>query len=104
MVLKDIDGKEIPERERGKAMENAHFLWDDVNRMEEKEVLEGPGYSMDEMLGKVYKALSGTSNTSAPGPDGISYRILKAANKTRLGGELMLQVAANLVIGSIPKD
>ena len=25
-VLKDIDGKEIPERERGKAMENAYFM------------------------------------------------------------------------------
>ena len=51
-VLKNIDAKEILERERGKAMENAHFLWD-VNRMEDEELLEGPGYSMDEMLGKV---------------------------------------------------
>ena len=59
---------------------------------------------MDEMLGTVYKGLSGTSNTSAPGPDGISYRIWKAANKTRLGEELIIQVAANLGIGSFPKD
>ena len=102
-VLMDTRGREIPERERGKAMENGHFLWN-ANRMEEEELLEGPVYSMDKILDKVYKALLGTCNTSARGPDEISDRIQKAANKTRLGEELMIHVAANLVTGSIPKD
>ena len=72
--------------------------------MEEKATQEGPGYSLDEMLDKVYKVLSRTTNSLALGPDRISYRIVKAANKPRLGEELMIWVAANLVIGSIPKD
>ena len=27
--LKDKEGKEIPEKESGEAMEKAHFLWDE---------------------------------------------------------------------------
>ena len=63
--------------------------------MEEEELLEGSGYSMNELLDKVYKALSGTSNNAAAGPDRISYRKLKAANQICLWEEPMLQVAAN---------
>jgi len=44
----------------------------------------------------VYKTLSGTSNTLAPGPDGIGCRLIKATMKTKLGKELIKEIAGNL--------
>ena len=85
----DKDGKEILEKEKGDAMEKAHFLWDE-GRKEEEGITIGPGYNVEEMQEKVYTALSGTSNSSAPGPDGVSYQILKIGNKTYLGEPLMV--------------
>ena len=74
-ILKDKKGKEIPEKERGEAMEKAHFLWNE-SIGEEEETTEGLGYDVEEILDMIYAALSGTSNLSAPGPDGINYKIL----------------------------
>ena len=102
-ILKDKDGKEIPEKERGDAMEKAHFLWDE-GRKQEEEITMGSGYNVEKMLEKVYTLLSGTSNSSAPGPDRVSYNILKMAIKTYLGEQLMVQVATNRIVGSIPKE
>ena len=34
------------------------------------------------MIEKVRKALGGTSNSSAPGPDGINYKLLKVIKDT----------------------
>ena len=48
-ILKDKDGKEIPEKERGDAMQTAHFLWDE-GRKEEEETIKGPGCNVEEML------------------------------------------------------
>ena len=48
-------------------------------------------------------ALSRTSNTSAPRPDGISYKIIKWANKSVLGKYLIDDVVDNLLEGKIPK-
>ena len=59
---------------------------------------------MEEILEKVFTALSSTSNSSALGPDGVSYKILKMGNKTYLGEQLMVQVAINLTMGTIPKE
>ena len=87
-VLKTLGGEEIPEAQQGAAMEKAHFLWDKTKTTKAWEP-QGPGTDKQELLAKVYTALSGTSNTSAPGPDGISYKTLKAANKTPLGRALM---------------
>ena len=56
------------------------------------------------MLENIYTALSGTSNSSSPGPDGINYEILQMANKTFLGEQLVVQVATNLAIGTIPRE
>ena len=52
----------------------------------------------------MYTALSGTSNTWAPGPDGISYKSLKVASKTLLRRALMDQVAQQLVAGTVPRQ
>ena len=56
------------------------------------------------MLDKVYAPLSGTSNSSAPGLEGINYKRLKLANKISLREQLMVQVATNLPIGIIPRE
>ena len=39
--------------------------------------------------GWVLDALGGTKNNSAPGPDGVGYRLIKAVRDTRLGRELL---------------
>ena len=49
-------------------------------------------------------ALSRTSNTPAPGPDGISYKIIKWANKSVLGEYLIDEVVDNIMEGKIPKE
>ena len=41
------------------------------------------GYSTEELEGKVRETLRGTSNRSAPGPDGISYRLIKLVLKKK---------------------
>ena len=50
----------------------------------------------------VRRALGKTKNRSAPGPDGISYRWIKAVRDTRLGRELIDDVVDNLWRGVIP--
>lgn len=84
-------------------MEKDHFLWDKtkVTRVWEP---RGPGTDKQELLAKVYTALSGTSNPSAHSPDGISYKTLKGTNKTPLGRALMDQVAQQLVAGTVPRQ
>ena len=76
---------------------------------EESEV-EGPQesveYGQDEiqdMEERVRRALMGTKNSSAPGPDGISYRLIKAIKDTPLGVELGNEVAVQLLEGAIPE-
>ena len=54
------------------------------------------------MIEQVRKALSGTSNSSATGPDSINYKLLKEIKDTRLGREVLEEVATNLIGGSIP--
>ena len=84
----------LPEEDRAEALAKAHFHWRG-NCGEEGEEDIGdvrPGYSGEYLLSKVYKALAGTSSSSAPGPDGISYGLIKLANKSTLGVNLMKEV------------
>ena len=59
-------------------------------------------YSRIEVRRWVLAALGRTKNGSAPGPDGISYRLIKAVRDTRLGRELVDEVVDCLVHGVIP--
>jgi len=52
----------------------------------------------------VRKALAGTSNRSAPVPDGIGYKLIKRVLDLELGRELIREVAENLFNGKIPKE
>ena len=60
-------------------------------------------YSREEVRVWVLRALGRTKNGSAPGPDGISYRLIKAVRDTRLGRELVGEVVDNLISGVIPE-
>ena len=50
----------------------------------------------------VLKAIRGTSNKSAAGPDGIGYRLIKMVLGTRLGMELVELIVDRLQRGLIP--
>ena len=105
-TLKDLDGKVIEEEDRAEALEKVHFLWPDRQTEEEEEDgrEDAPGLGREELKDKVLDALSRTSNTFAPGPDGISYKIIKWANKSVLGEYLIDDVVDNLIEGKIPKE
>src|SRR6266576_4187650 len=49
-------------------------------------------------------ALRGTSNKSAAGPDRIGYRLIKAVIPTKLGDELIRDIADVLREGRIPAE
>lgn len=49
------------------------------------------------MIEQVREVLSATSNTSAPGPDSVNYKVLNAIKDTRLGGEVLEEGATNLI-------
>ena len=71
------------------------------------DVGEGVGYrecplSRGEIESAVRQALRKTKNRSAPGPDGVGYRLIKAVRDTRLGRELIREVVDNLARGVIP--
>ena len=63
-------------------------------------------HSVEEPEEKVRNPLRGTSNRSAPGPDGIgiSYRFIKMVVDTRLGREVITEVATTLKEGRIPGE
>jgi len=52
----------------------------------------------------VRKVLSGTSNSSVLGPDGIGYRLIKMVIGTKLGDELIKEMVENLARGRIPVE
>ena len=63
------------DEEKVEALAGRYFRLEEGGRpLEEKEEeREGPGYSVQELVEKLRKALQRTSNTSASGPDRISY-------------------------------
>ena len=62
------------------------------------------GLSRDMVRGWVLEAVRGATNNSAPGPDGVGYRFIKAVRDTRLGRELVHDIVDNLVEGEIPRE
>ena len=102
-MLKTLEGEEISEAQQGEAMEKAHFRWEKTKVTKVWEP-QGPGTDKKELLVKVYTGLSVTSNTSTPGSDRISYKTLKAANKTPLGRVLMNQVTQRIAAGTVPRE
>ena len=59
---------------------------------------------VEKMETLVERALMGTINSSAPGPDGVSYRLIKVVRDTPLGQGLMREVAESLLEGKTPPE
>ena len=106
--LRTKEGKElILEQEKMQGLVRDLFGWDEdrqpTTNIQCDERVNGIGDNEKEtMIEQVRKALSGTSNSSAPGPDGINYKLLKAIKDTRLGKEVLKEVTTNLIRGRIP--
>ena len=103
--LKDEEGGSLEgDREKAEALAGRHFHWEEGGRsLEEKEEeREGPGYSVQELVEKLRKALQGTSNTSAPESDRMRYRFIKAVPGTIFGEELLVQMVKELEAGRAP--
>jgi len=87
-----------------------HFGWRKEGRKvdeTEEEREKNPGLTrinQEKMEELVRKALAGTSNRSAPRPDGIGYKLIKRVLDLKLGSELIGEVAENLINGKIPKE
>jgi len=60
------------------------------------------GIRQEEIELWIRKNLGETSNKSAPGPNGIEYRIIQRVLNIKLGRELIREVAGNLSKGKIP--
>lgn len=91
------------DKEKSDGLVRDLFRWNDEVIAER--TLYSAGYGQDEiddMEDSVRKALMGTTNSSAPGPDGVSYRLIKAVRDTPLGEELISEVALHLLEGTIP--
>ena len=89
-----------------RALVDRNFFTKDQAPLEVEANVEGESkcrYSVGELEEKVREVLQGTSNRSAPGPDGISYWFIKAVLDTRLGEELVWEVAGSLKEGRIPE-
>ena len=86
-----------------------HFGWRNDSRKvdeteEERERYSGTSIDQEKMEELVMKALAGTSNRSAPGLDGIGYKLIKRVLDLKLGSELIREVAENLIKERIPKE
>lgn len=105
--LKTNEGKEIlSEQEKVEGLVNDLFGWDptreSITRQGDEEQRELGEKEREEKLKQVGRALSRTSNSSAPGPYGINYKLIKAIRDTLLGREVQEEVATNLMTGGIP--
>ena len=91
--LKDEDETSLKEdKDKVAALEKKNFYWEEGRRpLEEEEgEWEGPGYSEQELVEKLRKVLQGTLNTSAPGPDKVSYPFIKAVIDTIFGKKILI--------------
>jgi len=106
--LVNVRGVELEiDEEKVWGLVSDHFSWRDDGRGVEEAEREREERKPTDRLGQlekeVRKALSGTSNLSALGPDKIGYRLIKMVMRTKLRDELMKEVARNLARGRIPK-
>ena len=102
--LRDLEGTPL-----GTDGQKVEELVRDLLGWNEESEGEGPQesaeYGHDEiqdMEERVRRALMGTKNSSAPGPDGISYRLIKGIKDTPLGEKHVNEVAVQLLEGTIP--
>jgi len=106
--LTSQDGTELStEKDKVQGLVKDHFGWNDNRRKvdEEEEVDNKREIAKAEEIRRWAKeALSKTSNASAVGLNGISYRFIKAIMRTELEEELIDEVTRNIQHGRILKE
>ena len=101
--LGDLEGRTLEtDEQKAEGLVRDLFGWNEESEVEGPQ--ESAEYGQDEiqdMEERVSRALMGTKNSSASGPDGISYRLINAVRDTTLGEELINEVAVQLLEGTI---
>ena len=97
------------DKEKTEGLVKDHIVWDEEGRKVDKEEEKADDGEvergvLEEMVTKPKTTLSGTQNSSAPKPDGISYRFIKRIKETILGEKLIEEVDRNLIQGIIPRE
>ena len=59
---------------------------------------------LQQMIEKVAYVLAGIFNISAPEPDGVNYKLLKAIRKTNLGRTVLQDIVHELLCGILPAE
>ena len=105
--LKDKEGRALgSEKEKVEGLVRDLFGWREGMTDLEETGSAGRERGVEEverMMALVVRALMGTKNSSAPGPDGVSYRLIKAVRDTPLGQGVMREVAESLLEGRTPQ-
>ena len=106
--MKDKEGRVLSsEKEKVEGLVRDLFGWrEGMTDLEETEAAkrEWGVEEVEKMKTLVERALMGTKNASALGPDGVSYRLIKAVRDMPLGQGLMKEVAESLLEGKTPPE
>ena len=95
--------------EKAECLIRDYFIWNEEGRKVEEEEEEGKNEEaeeedLEELVMKVKIMLSRTQNSSALGPDSISYRFIKTIKETILEEKVIEEVARNLIKGTILRE
>ena len=92
------------DEDKVRVISRRNFRWDDERTWGEDGTRRFIQDDVKEIEGELREALQGMSNSSAPGPDGISYRFIKAIKDTVLDELLFCQLASYIAKGEIPTE
>ena len=101
--LRDIDNNLLKtDEEKAEGLVRDHCVWNKEERKvneEKKRIVdeEVEREVLEEMVMKVKTVLNATQTSSAPVPDGTSYRFIKTIKNTILEEKLVEEVAKNLI-------
>ena len=104
--LKNLEGRLLDtEKEKLEVLVRDLFSWrEGMMDLKETEIAtrEWGVKEVEKMKALVKKMLMGTKNSLAPGPDGVSYGLIKAVRDTPLGQGVIKEVAESLLEGRTP--
>ena len=99
------EGQELEtDEEKANHLALRNFKWTEEAVIEEEEDVEARHWDRGLLVEKICAALQGTSNKSALGPDGVSYRLVKLAVKGPLREALFEQITEELSNGTILEE
>ena len=102
--LRDMEGTTLEtNKQKVEGLVRDLFAWNEESEIKgpHKKVEYGQNEIQD-MEERVSRAFKGTKSSSVPGPDGISYQLIKAVKDTLLSAELINEVAVQPLEGTIP--